>query len=116
RTVINLDELDARLKRPDQLAAAHSLQQVGFSSWIDLLSTYAGRGSDLAPWLAGAEINRDRNLRLQYRAGMEASVADEAEIYDHMSQYRSFPDDLFAGSDPLKQAFKAAGNAPNGGP
>ena len=47
---------------------------------------------------------------------MEASVADEAEIYDHMSQYRSFPDDLFAGSDPLKQAFKAAGNAPNGGP
>ena len=34
-------------------------------SAIALLSTYAGQASDLRSWLAGAEINRDGNLRLQ---------------------------------------------------
>ena len=32
------------------------------------------------PWLAGAEINRDRNLRLQYLAGMGKHVN---EMEDH---------------------------------
>jgi len=39
-------------------------------SALSLLTTYAGRGPDLRPWLKGGHINRDRNLRLQYLAGM----------------------------------------------
>ena len=39
---------------------------VGLGSAVDLLGTYAGRKRDLAKWLEKAEINRDRNLRLQY--------------------------------------------------
>ena len=115
RTVINLDELDARLKRPDQLAVARSLQEVGFSSWMDLLSTYAGRDADLARWLAGAEIIRDRNLWLQYQAGLESLTEQEADIYAHMAEYRRFPEDLFVGSDRLKQELKTRGTPPKGG-
>ena len=68
---IDIDSIEARLARPDMapvdaVAAARS----GFPSVVDLLGTYAGQASDLESWLADAQINRDRNLRLQYLAGM----------------------------------------------
>jgi spermidine synthase len=50
------------------------------------------------PWLAGAQINRDRGLRLQYLAGMALNVNDEAGIYREILQYRQFPMNLFTGS------------------
>ncbi len=115
RTIIDLDALDARLKRPDQLAVARSLQEVGYSSWIALLSTYAGRDADLAPWLAGAKIIRDRNQWLQYQAGLESLTDEEADIYGHMVEYRRFPADLFVGSDRLVQELKTGGVPPQGG-
>lgn len=48
------------------LAVQQSLAQVSLPSAASILSTYAGRGADLAPWLVDAEINRERHLRLQY--------------------------------------------------
>lgn len=48
------------------LAVQQSLAQVSLPSAASILSTYAGRGSDLAPWLVDAEVNRERHLRLQY--------------------------------------------------
>ena len=47
-----------------------------------MLATYAGQGSDLQPWLKGAEINRDRNLRLQYLAGMAVNENQGKKIFD----------------------------------
>jgi hypothetical protein len=35
-----------------------------------LMATYAGQARDLRPWLTDAEINTDRNLRLEYLAGL----------------------------------------------
>ena len=49
---------------------AQSLAEVGMNSPVDLFATYAGRASDLKEWLSGAAINRDRNLRMQYLAGI----------------------------------------------
>lgn len=106
---INLDEVDARLRRVDYAGVAHSLQELGCPSAVVLLSTYAGRHVDLAPWLVGARINHDRNLWLQYQAGLETLTEDEAEIYDHMSRFRRFPDDLFVGSDALRRQLREAG-------
>jgi spermidine synthase len=63
---INLDELEARLNRQDHQAITQSLAEIGFKSVVQMLATYAGQASDLGAWLKGAEINRDRNLRLQY--------------------------------------------------
>ncbi len=72
-----------------------SMLEVGFWSAEQLLATYGGQARDLEPWLAGAELNCDRNLRLQYLAGMGLNLYDKAVIYDDMIRYRKFPDKLF---------------------
>jgi spermidine synthase len=79
---------------------------VGFHSAAEILGTYAGQASDLKPWLKGAEINRDRNLRLQYLAGLSVNARLEAIIYDEMLAYRRFPKNLIVGSDQDFQAVR----------
>jgi spermidine synthase len=96
---IDLDALDARLARPDHARVVQSLQMVGFGSLNALLGTYAGQRSELDPWMQGAEINRDGNLRLQYLAGMALNTSMEGTIYSQMLQYRRFPRNLFVGSE-----------------
>ena len=63
---IDIDQMTKRFTGP----VAESLRQVGFMSVDQLLATYAGRAMDLRPWLAGAHVNTDLDLRLQYMAGM----------------------------------------------
>ncbi len=67
---INVDEVVERFGHADNARAAEFLREIGFTSAIDLLSSYGGSGPDLAAWLKGAAINTDRDLRLQYLAGM----------------------------------------------
>ena len=99
-----------RLDRPDQQPVKRSLAEVGFPTAIDLLATYAGRRSDLAPWLADARINRDRRPWLQYQAGWEAYTEQTDDVYGAMAAYRRFPEDLFVGSEALKRALLAGGS------
>ena len=56
-----------------------------------LLSTYGGTRPDMRPWMADAEINRDRNLRLQFLAGFGVNHDQRDEIYRGILQYRRFP-------------------------
>src|ERR1035437_2412663 len=104
-TKIDVDQLQEKLERPDQSRVAASMREVGFSSAIALLSTYAGQGRDLRPWLADAEINRDGNLRLQYLAGLALNKSMEGAIYSQMLTYRRYPDNLFVVSDQRKPAL-----------
>jgi spermidine synthase len=108
---IDLDAMQARLDRPEGLRVADSLREVGFGSAVQLLATYAGQEPDLRPWLAGAEINRDGNLRLQYMAGLALNVSQEGAIYTQMLAYRKFPDNLFAGSPERIQGLRYALNS-----
>jgi spermidine synthase len=112
-TRLDLDALATRLSTPDHVPVRQSLTEVGFGSITQLLSTYAGRESELRPWLAGAEINRDGNLRLQYLAGMALNISMEGTIYSEILRYRHFPNDLFVGApaqlEPLKDALQSAG-------
>jgi spermidine synthase len=94
---VDIGALQQRLDRPDHAYVAMSLAEVGFTSMFSLLSTYAGQGPDLAEWLAGADINRDRSLRLMYTAGMGLNRYQQAAIYDEMLRRRRFPEDLFVG-------------------
>ncbi len=111
-TVINVDELQQRLDRPDHQLVKQSLHDVGFGEikegtdgvvvvpeeGIDLLGTYAGGASSLADWSRGAQINTDRNLRLQYLAGMWLnSYIGERILASILAHYR-FPDQTFVGS------------------
>jgi spermidine synthase len=54
----------------------------------------------LKPWLQGAVINTDSNLRLQYLAGMGLNYNDAGSIARDFRQYRKFPEGLFSGSPP----------------
>jgi len=103
---INLDEMEAKLASPEFQEVAQSLREIGFNSAVELFSTYAGQPSDLAPWLADAQINKDRNLRLQFLAGLGFNLYQSGPIYSDMIQYTKFPDNLFTGSDGLMQALR----------
>jgi spermidine synthase len=106
-TKIDLDAIEARLKEPEYAKVAQSLREIGFNSAVDLFSTYAGSAADLQPWLKDAPINRDRNLRLQYLAGLGSNLYQSGPIYAEMLTYRTLPQNLFVGSDALKRAVMA---------
>jgi len=95
---INVDAWQAKIDRPEYAAVKASLAEVSYANAIDVLRTYTGRGKELAPWLVGAEINRDKNLRLQYLAGFGFNYYRQNQIRDAMLKYRTFPEDLFVGS------------------
>jgi len=97
-THIDVEALRQRLKRPDHAPVAQSLHEVGFNTALGLLVTYGGQGRDLAPWLRGAQINRDRNLRLQFLAGLNPDLQGGFAIYDEMLRFRSYPEALFVAS------------------
>jgi len=91
--------LDARLNRPDHERIAAALTQVELGGVDGLMATYAGQARDVRPWLADAQLNTDRNLRLEYLAGMANNVYD-AQIYQDMLTFRRFPEEMFSGASP----------------
>ena len=111
---IDLDEIQKRLSRPDYAPVAQSLYEIGVTSIVDLLSNYAGQNADLGGWSAGAAINRDIDLRLQYLGGWGINSTMEDAIYRQLLKYRQMPRGLFRGSpervDALLQAIAATGN------
>jgi spermidine synthase len=110
---IDLDEMEKRVGyRDDSSKMPQSLAEVGMNSPVDLFATYAGQASDLKQWLQGAAINRDRNLRMQYLAGIGLNADDSAAIYAGMLAYRRFPENLFFSAegrvDSLREAIRRA--------
>ena len=95
---IDVEAMQARLQTPEYAPVAASLRTIGINSAIDLVSTFAARGEQMRPWLADAQVNRDKNLRLQYLAGFGLNLYEQAEIYSQMIQSRHYPEGLFTGS------------------
>jgi spermidine synthase len=96
-TPIDVDAWQAKIDSAEYAAVKASLAEVGYSTTLDLLRTYSGRGRDLEPWIAGAEINTDKNLRLQYLAAVGLNNNLGTVIRDSILRYRQFPIDLFTG-------------------
>jgi spermidine synthase len=65
---------------------------------MDLLATYAVSGADLKAWLAGAMVNHDSDLRLQYLAGLGIDREENGPIYRDMLRYSTFSQSTFTGS------------------
>jgi spermidine synthase len=103
---IEVHRLQERLRLPGNAGVVRSLSEVGFDSGIDLLAHYFGRGASLRPWLKGAEINRDANLRLQYLAGLAMNERQSTLIHEQILAYREFPDDLFVGEAKAIKALR----------
>jgi spermidine synthase len=130
-TRIDMDKLHDLMKSPDYAPVRESLIDVGFgadtsgiiwkpNAWRDevlaLLATYAGRAADMKEWMKDAQINTDRNLRLQYLAGMSVNIHMETEILNSILKYYKFPEDVFIGSlqriQEMKLALMSANRAP----
>src|SRR5688500_9360330 len=94
-TPINIDTVDERLASPAFAQVAQSLREIGFNTGLELLSTYAGDATSLRPWLADAQVNTDRNLRLQYLAGLGVNAYEQREIYSQILALRQPPGALF---------------------
>jgi spermidine synthase len=103
---IDVDAIDQRLHQSGYARVAASLGDAGFHSASDLLGTYTGRAADLAPMIAGATLNDDLNLRLQYLAGLGLNSRRAGAIYRDILAYRRFPQDLFTGSGEQMNALQ----------
>jgi spermidine synthase len=104
---IDLDSIQERLDRPEYSKVLASLNDVGFHSAAELLATYAGRASDLKPYFSGAQINDDMNQRLQYLAGLGVNSMAFQKVFADVLHYRTFPNDLFRGSETRMEALRA---------
>jgi spermidine synthase len=107
-TTIDVDSMEARLASPQFAIVAQSLHEIGINSAIDLLGTYTAQAPQLKDWLADAQLNLDKNLRLQYLAGLGLNKYEQAEIYAAMARNRAYPENLFTGSPPALAALRAA--------
>ncbi|MDB4913454.1 MAG: Spermine synthase [Gemmatimonadetes bacterium] len=101
---INLDKIEERLARPEYAQLRQSLREIGFNSGTELFTTFAGRAQDLKGYLADAQVNRDRNLRLQYLAGLGVNKYEQASIYASVLSSGRWVEGMFSGS-PDKMAL-----------
>jgi spermidine synthase len=117
QTHFDVDEMQARLDRPEYSAVKQSLKEIGINSAIDLFANYAGRASDMKEYLADAPINHDRDLRLQYLAGLGLNLYQSDMIYSDILRYKRFPEGLFSGSEAtMQQLREAIASAPGSEP
>lgn len=105
---IDVDKIQDRLDQDDHARVRASLAEVELYSATDIIGTYVNRASDLAAWLSDGQINTDRNLRLQYLAGMSSAAYQANEIYEQLLQDRKFPSDLFVGSEQTRKVLHDA--------
>ena len=104
---IDVDAVQARLADPANDAIAQSLRQIGIFTAVDLFGTYAGGRADMQNWLSDAIINTDRNLKLQYLAGLGLNLYQSDAIYKAMSRDAKYPETLFQGSPETLAALRA---------
>jgi spermidine synthase len=104
---IDLSAIDAKLKSPEYAPVLQSLTDVNYGSVVELFGTFAAHSSQLTGYLADAQINRDRNLRLQYLSGMAVNTYDQARIYNRLMSGGSWNADLFTGDPVLVGGVKA---------
>lgn len=83
-----------------------SLEAIQLSSISDLLSLYSGQKRDLGPWLQDAVVNRDWAMRLEYLAGRAFRYRRSEVIFETITGYRVFPEDLFVNVPQTAEALR----------
>jgi spermidine synthase len=100
--------MQAKLDRPEYATVKKSLSDIGIDSAVDLFANYAGRASDMKEYLKDAPINHDRDLRLQYLAGLGLNLYQSDQIYSDILRFKRYPDGLFTGSPETLARLRAA--------
>jgi spermidine synthase len=86
---MDLPDAQARLDSPPYAAMKADLTEVGFTDVRAMYDTYAGDKQGLRDWTKGAAINRDRDLRLQYLAGLSLNRNLGDPIYKEILGYKT---------------------------
>jgi hypothetical protein len=103
---VDIEALEARFNGPAYARVKASLREIGITSTIQLFAGYSGQKAELATWLDDAQINRDRNLRLQYLSGIGKYSFEMADLHRELDRFRKFPDSLFVASDAWKDELR----------
>jgi spermidine synthase len=108
---IDVDRLQSLLDRNDYFPVTQSLTEVGFAPKdaiqsfagrgiaVNLLATFAAQAPALKPWTQNAQINHDKDLRLQYLAGMYFNSYESTKILQNILSCYQFPKDVVVGSN-----------------
>ncbi len=111
---INIDEMQKYIDAHP--AVKQSLRDVDYGTQavpgtceaVELLATYAGTAPRMKDWTKGTEdlINYDRDLRLQYVAGLSVNQYQQVAIFNGILQNYSFPTEIFSGTPERMEALK----------
>jgi spermidine synthase len=112
---VHLDHVNERFSRADFAPVRESLHDIGVDSPVALLSTYAGQAVDFTDWLKGSEINRDKDLKLQYLAGWGINSNLQDAIFREILSYRTQPVTMFTGSSETVRALMSSMGYTGGG-
>jgi len=96
---IDVAAIQQRLREERFEPVRRSLQEIGFNGALDLYGSFAGRATEMTDYLRDAPINYDRNLRLQYLAGLGLNQRAAGVIYNDITRNRRYPEGLFVGSE-----------------
>ena len=101
---LDLAEIDRRIRDNPQLQA--TLAEVNLATIPELIGQFAGYGKDLRPWLADAEINRDRSLRLEYLAGLSVFLYESHRIFEQIAIHRPYPAEILKNDAPYEAEIR----------
>jgi spermidine synthase len=105
---VDLTAMEAKLHSPAFAPVLQSLTEVNYGSVLALFGTFAAHSSQLINYVADAQLNRDRNLRLQYLAGMAVNHYDQSRIYGDLQTNGGWLDGVFTGDAATLEALKSA--------
>jgi spermidine synthase len=91
---IDLPAVQAQLDSAGYERMKADIEEVGLNDVRGMYDTYAGDKVGLKDWLSDAVINRDRDLRLQYLAGLALNRNLGDPIYKQMLGYKTLPTGL----------------------
>jgi len=103
-TKMDYASIQHRIESNPEILASLADVDVGFL--ISLLNMYSGQGSDLEPWLIDTPVNKDRNLRLQYLAGLSLDWQRADQIYAAMARYRKYPENIITAPPETEAALR----------
>jgi spermidine synthase len=105
---IDLDAAQRRYDLPEHEGVRQSLRDIDVGNLFDLFSAYTGSAKDLEPYVRGAAVNTDGDLKLSYLAGWGINSNLEDYLYRQMLKYRSLPLDVFTGSPTMMAPLMSA--------
>jgi len=106
KITIDVDALRRRLET--EPAIAESLACVGIHSVEELLGCYLCSCQSLDGFLAGAPVNRDSNLYIQFSGGFSFYDWDQPPLSPVMAAHRAYDPQMFLLPEGQEQSFREA--------